>query len=320
MDIFKGVVIGLVLLTLSACGPLLGPRADQYKYQKPRIAVLEFENKASLSTQWKLSEGMRDMLVDALVKTDRYVVLTRNELGAVISELEIQSDPRFRQQGKLEKGKLKNVQYLIKGAVTDFTPNAKGGALRAFGSTFGIGASGSIAVVSVTLYVIDVETGEIVASKTMDGTASSSTIMAGGEYKNIALGGKAFFRTPLGEATQEVMDQCLAYISDAIASKTWNPAVVRVEGNQIYVSGGKDRKISPGSEWSAYVEGEKLIDPQTGDELGKTPGHLSGRLRIVDVQEKFSIAEAVDGTFAAGQSLRPADKLPETATGRHDKL
>lgn len=316
MNVIKAVIL-LAVLLLAGCGPLLGPRADQYKYEKPRIAVLEFENKASLSTQWKLSEGMRDMLVDALVKTDRYVVLTRNELGAVISELEIQSDPRFRREGKLEKGKLKNVQYLIKGAVTDFTPNAKGGALRAFGSTFGIGGSGSVAVVSVTMYVIDVETGEIVASKTMDGSASSGSVEAGGEYKNIALGGKAFFRTPLGKATQEVMDQCLVYISDAIASTTWNPAVVKVEADRIYISGGKDRKIPLGSEWSAYVEGEKLIDPQTGDELGKTPGHLSGRLRIVDVQDKFSIAEAVDGSFAAGQSLRPAEKLEKKLADSH---
>lgn len=309
MNLFKLLLSMSLLLSLCACGPFLGPRADQYKYEKPRIAILAFDNKASLSQQWKLSEGMRDILVDALVKTDRYVVLTRNDLGAVLTELDIQSNDHFRQEGRLVKGKLKNVQYLIKGSVTDFTPNAKGGALRVLGNkVFGLGGSGSVAVVSVTLYVIDVETGEIVASKTMDGTASSGSIEVGAQYRNVALGGKAFFRTPLGEATQEVIDQCLVYISDAIASTKWHPAVVKIDGDEIFISGGSDRKIEVGSEWAAFVKGEVLIDPQTGDELGRTPGHLTGRLQVTEVFEKYSRAKTVDGTFSTGQSLRPAVK------------
>ncbi|HWI40637.1 MAG TPA: CsgG/HfaB family protein, partial [Verrucomicrobiae bacterium] len=76
-----------LLLCATACAPYGYVRPDQYKYVKPRVAILDFENKVSLSNHWKLSEGMRDMLVDALVKTDSYTVLTRNDLGAVLSEL-----------------------------------------------------------------------------------------------------------------------------------------------------------------------------------------------------------------------------------------
>ena len=101
------------LMSLTACAPFGSTRPDQYKYEKPRVAVLDFENKASLSNQWKLSEGMRDMLVDALVKTDSYTVLTRNDLGAVLTELDMQNRPHFRDQGKLQQGKLKNVQRIL---------------------------------------------------------------------------------------------------------------------------------------------------------------------------------------------------------------
>jgi curli biogenesis system outer membrane secretion channel CsgG len=292
-------------MTLSACVPFNSFHANQHKYEKPRVAILEFDNKASLSRQWRLSEGMRDILVDSLVKTDRYTVLTRRDLGAVLTELDIQQEPYFREEGKLQQGKLKNLQYLIKGAVTDFA-HVKGGTLRVIGSTFGIGGSGQVAVVSVTLYVIEVETGEIIASKTMEGTASAGSVDFRTTYQDVVIGGKAFYRTPLGKATQDVMDQCLEHIAQVIAIEQWNPSVVKVDGSRIIISGGKDRQINLASQWSAYHKGESLVDPRTGDVLGHEPGALSGRIRVTEVHDKYSAAEILEGVFREGQDLRPA--------------
>lgn len=293
------------LLMLTACVPLAQyQQADQYKYEKPRIAVLAFDNKASLSQQWKLSEGMRDVLVDSLVKTDRYTVLTRRDLGAVMAELDAQQAPYFREQGKLEQGKLKNLQYLIKGSITDFA-HVKGSALRVLGSKLGIGGSGQVAIVSVTLYVISVETGEIIASKTMEGTASAGSLDFNATYNNVAFGGKTFFRTPLGKATQEVMDKCLVQISETIANDKWYPAVVKVDGNRITISGGEDRRITVDSQWQAYAEGEELVDPVTGDILGREPGKSTGLIRVNEVFDKYSVGEILEGGFGVGQALRP---------------
>jgi len=298
----------LLYILLAACVPMSHQQTDQYKYEKPRIAVLAFDNKASISQQWKLSEGMRDILVDSLVKTDRYTVLTRRDLGAVMAELEAQQDPRFRAQGKLEQGKLKNLQYLIKGAVTDFA-HVKGSALRVLGSKLGIGGSGQVAIVSVTLYVISVETGEIIASKTMEGTASAGSMDFNATYKNVSFGGKSFFRTPLGKATQEVMEKCLDNISEVIANDKWYPSVVKVDGERIIISGGEDRHIAVGSQWQAFKEGEELVDPKTGDVLGREPGKMSGLINVTEVFDKYSVGEIVDGEFGVGQVLRPI--LPE---------
>lgn len=291
----------LLLSALSACAPL-AQRAD--RYEKPRVAILAFENKASLADRWNLSEGMRDILVDSLVRTDRYTVLTRGDLGAVLSELDIQREPYFRAQGKVQQGQLKNVRYLIKGAVTDFT-HVRGGALRVAGSHLGLGISGEVAVVSVTLYVIDVENGEIVASKTLEGTASAGSAGFDAAYRDVAVGGKAFFRTPLGKATRKVMDRCLDYIARTIASEPWHPAVVKVDGARLVISGGEDRHLAPGSHWTTYEEGEPLVDPRTGDLLGREPGTYAGRIRVTEVHDRYSTAEVVEGTFREGQELRP---------------
>lgn len=295
----------LLFVSLTACVPLQNSyqQADQYKYEKPRVAILAFDNKASLARQWHLSEGMRDILVDSLVKTNRYTVLTRRDLGAVLTELDIQQDPRFRDQGKLQKGKLKNLQYLIKGAVTDFA-HVKGSSLRMLGSKLGIGGSGQVAVVSVTLYVISVETGEIIASKTMEGTASAGSVDFNATYKNVSIGGKSFFRTPLGKATQDVMEQCLEHISQTIANEQWHPSVVKVDGPRIIISGGEDRRVAVGSEWQAFAEGEVLVDPKTGDVLGQEDGKFSGLIRVTEVYDKYSVAEVLEGEFLVGQDLR----------------
>jgi curli biogenesis system outer membrane secretion channel CsgG len=298
------VVCVLLITGLSACAPLNTFQGNQYKYEKPRVAILDFENKVSWSNQWKLSEGMRDILVDALIKTDRYTVLTRRDLGAVLSELDLQREPYFRKQGKLQQGKLKNLQYLVKGAVTDFA-HIKGGTLRVASSNLGLGVSRDVAVVSVTLYVIDVETGEIITSKTMEGTASAGSADFKTTYKDVAIGGKSFFRTPLGNATQEVIEQCLEQIAQVIAIEQWHPSVVKIDGSRLIISGGEDRHMVLGSQWSAYEKGEALIDPKTGDVLGQEPGKFSGRIRVTEINDKYSTAEILEGVFVEGQDLRP---------------
>jgi hypothetical protein len=204
----------------------------------------------------------------------------------------------------LSSGKLDVPDYLIKGAVTDFS-HVEGGALRVIGSKFGIGGQGQVAVVTVTLYVINVESGEIVASKTMEGTASAGSVDFKVAYHDVAIGGKAFFRTPLGKATQEVMDQCLEHIAQAIAVEQWYPSVVKVEGTRIIISGGEDRHLAIASQWSVYEKGESLVDPKTGDVLGQEPGELSGLIRVTEVRDKYSVAEILEGNFRKGQGLRP---------------
>jgi len=302
-----------LLFLASACSPVAKFAAESYKYEKPRIAVLDFDNKVALSRQWQLGTGMRDLLVDGLVATNRYTVLTRKDIGPVLAELEVQQNSAFRDQGKVMQGNLKNLQYLIKGAVTDFS-HVGGGTLRVLGSKLGIGGKGDVALVSVTLYVIDVESGEIVASKTLEGTASAGSIDFNSQYRGIGFGGKAFYRTPLGKATQEVINEGLVAIGETIANNKWYPSVVKTEGNKLYLSGGVDRKIEVGSEWAAYRLGEVLVDPETGDILGQEAGSLSGKLIVREVFDRYSIAEIRGGTFVRGQKLRPVQQPPIKGT------
>lgn len=308
MGLFRTISLLLIItvLLVAGCAPYDGvrplPRAVIDR-NIPTIAILDFENKARFPYRWNLGQGIRDRLVDELVNSHRYTVLNRADIQDVIKELEMQSNPKFRQEGRLDKGRLKNVKYLIKGAVTDFS-HVSGGGVRGFVGKLGIGGGGEMAVVSVTLYVTEVETGEVVVSRSFSGKAWAGKVDFSATYKKVSFGASSFYRTPLGEATTEVIKKCIKSISQAIVREKWYPSVVKVVGDTLIFSGGVDRGIKVGSIWTAHEAGEILIDPQTGDELGRLPGKDKGRVEVVGVEGRFSHAIILEGEFAPGQTLR----------------
>jgi curli biogenesis system outer membrane secretion channel CsgG len=308
MNFFRTIfsLIVVTVLFMAGCAVHDGvrplPRAVRDR-NIPTIAILDFENKAYFPYRWNLGQGIRDRLVDELVNSQRYTVLNRADIQDVIRELEMQKSPRFRKEGRLDKGRLKNVKYLIKGAVTDFS-HVEGGGFRGFVGKIGIGGGGQMAVVSVTLYVTEVETGEVIVSRSFSGNAWAGELDVSATYKSVNFGASSFSRTPLGEATTEVIKKCIESISDAIVQEKWYPAVVKVIGDTLIFSGGVDRGIKVGSIWAAHEAGEILIDPRTGDELGRLPGKDMGRVEVVEVDGRFSHARIVEGEFAIGQILK----------------
>jgi hypothetical protein len=65
--------------------------------------------------------------------------------------------------------------------------------------------------------------------------------------------------------------------------------VLSTEGGQIYIDLGERERVYPGMELDLYREGEPFSHPITGEVLGRLEKAL-GRIRVIDVREKFSIA------------------------------
>ena len=135
--------------------------------------------------------------------------------------------------------------------MTDFAHVAKTGA-SAFFSDLGISSSSHLAIVTVTLYIIEVESGEIIVSKQVEEKARASSIDVQGQYKNMSFGSGAFYRTPLGKACKELMAEALEEINLVIADKKWYPRIIRKDGDRIIISGGENRALSVGQRFSAY--------------------------------------------------------------------
>ena len=78
----KRIVSAFSLLILFTAPAVLAQGA------KPRVAVLEFKNKAShYAWSWyEAGRGAQDMLVTELVKSGKYRVIEREQLAAIMQE------------------------------------------------------------------------------------------------------------------------------------------------------------------------------------------------------------------------------------------
>lgn len=304
------------VLLLAGCGNS-SPWWDDSRnaYVKPTIAVMKFENRAPFPLGWNIGAGMADILVDRLVATGRYHVLERPELDSVLEELRLQQSGQTRPQNKVAAGRLKNVQYLVKGTVTDFGHVAyESGFLGVRG--FDIFGNHNKAVMGLTLYVVDVESGEIICSESLQESVSASDLNVSAVYKNVSFGGSVFYKTPLGKATERVMDRAIRKVTATIASRPWEPKIAFLDAGNVIVNGGEDRRISVGAEYDVVESGAPIIDPDTGDVLGHQPGKTLGRIRIREVHDRFSVGDVIDRSDALriGQRLQKPHN-PSTSAG-----
>jgi curli biogenesis system outer membrane secretion channel CsgG len=291
---------------LGCSNPMTMPEGNPADFVTPSVAVMKFDNQAGSFMSWDLGTGMRDILVDRLVATKRFRVIERPELNTVLSELRLQNSGMTREQQKAALGQVKNVQYLIKGTITDF---AQVQGTNLFGGTSDLGVLGGQqkAVMGMILYVVDVESGEIIASESLQESVYAGSLSASARYKGVAFGGTTFNQTPLGEATAVVISRAIAKVTTTIASRPWAPRIAAINADgTIVLNGGADRALAAGAMFDVLGEGRTLKDPETGDLLGVVDQPSIGKLRVTRVDDRYSIAvrEGSGSALAVGMRCR----------------
>ncbi len=267
---------------------------------------MSFENQAPMRMRWNLEDGLADQLIDRLLNTHRYIVLERQQLHAILKELRRSQDDRYGKTGPTELSRLKHVRYLVKGTITDFGHVEKVGSIRRW-----LGSK-SYATAAATIYVIDVQNGQIIACESIEARIADSQSIEEAKYQGMAFGSFTFYRTPLGEATDELLDKILRVVADTIAEQPYQPKIASIVNNQVVINGGRDRRIKLGAEYVVRPRSQVIFDPDTGDLLGHITGDTIGRLRVTQITNQYAIAEILEGTeFQPGQTLFKA--APETA-------
>ena len=124
--------------------------------ERPRIAVLEFENKAD--NQWWYhggAEAAQDVFVTELVKSGKFRVIDRAQLAALMQEKNLSLSGDVDPSTAVQAGRLLGVQYFLTGAVTEY------GNTNVGGSGFGVSVGKKKFVAAMNARIIDAETGEI---------------------------------------------------------------------------------------------------------------------------------------------------------------
>ncbi|MBD3264022.1 MAG: hypothetical protein GF375_02845 [Candidatus Omnitrophica bacterium] len=288
---------GLIFLCLSVCVVLCIPQyagAKSLSGPKKTIAVVGFENSSGISSYVKMGDDFTAQLNDALIQSGQFMVVSRTELDKVFAEQDLASSERMAKSLAAKKGKALPAQILITGKITEFEEESKGGSqgISIHGVT--LGGSKSTAHIGVIVQIIDSTTGQIVDSRRVEGKANASGFNIGysGSW---SIGSSSFKKTPLGKATQIAIDNAVEYISSQLAQLPWQGRVVMEKNGTVYVNAGSDAGIQPGMEFTVYREGESLIDPETGMELGAEKSKVA-EIVIKEVEPKFSKASIVNAT------------------------
>ena len=149
--------VSLILLSVALLAAVLVPSLATAADGKPRIAVIEFKNKAD--NQWWYhggAEAMQDVFVTELVKSGKFRVVEREQLAALMEEKNLTLSGDVDPSTAVRIGKLLGVNYLLTGAVTEYGNTDVGG------GGFGVSAGKRKFVAAMNARLIDTSTGEIV--------------------------------------------------------------------------------------------------------------------------------------------------------------
>jgi curli biogenesis system outer membrane secretion channel CsgG len=261
---------------------------------KKIVAVSRFENKTSWSGQWRLDDGMADQLTDALMQSGEFIVLERETLGDVLDEQDLAASGRAARSKSAQTGKITSAQILIKGAITEFESKSEGSGSGFSIKGFNIGSKSGGAHVGLIIRLIDTTTGQVLESKRVEGKAKSGGFKLGLSIEGVGFGTDSFKKTPLGKATQIAIDNAVEFIAAKMRTLPFQGRVIKVSGEDVYISTGEKYGAAVGETFTVYRRGEELIDPDTGENLGSEEEKI-GTVKIYQIKEKYSKAKAVSG-------------------------
>lgn len=148
---------------------------------KPRIAVLQFQNKADNQWWWHGgAEAAQDVFVTELVKSGKFRVVEREQLAALMQEKNLTLSGDLDPSTAVRVGKLLGVNYLLTGSVTEYGVTDIGAHAPGVRRLPGFSAGKRNFVAAMNARLIDTSTGEILWADEGKAEESSVKVNVGG--------------------------------------------------------------------------------------------------------------------------------------------
>ena len=245
-------------------------------------------------------ESVFDQLSDALVQSGSVIVLTRADLDVVLAEQDLANSDRFAKSNAAKTGKVVPAQILVKGKIADFEENTSTGGQGITIKGISLGANKSSASIGIIVQLIDSTTGQILDSKRVDGESRAGGLSIG--YSgSFDISSSNFKKSSVGKAVQMAIDQAVNYLATKLADLPWQGKVVTVKEDTVFINAGTNTGISESDAFEVYREGEALVDPDTGMNLGSDRTRI-GDIKVIEVNEKFAKARIVGSPSSPIQS------------------
>lgn len=318
-------------IALFSAAILIAPAFGQQP-DKRRVAVMDFDYgtvmtsvQAVFGTNQDIGHGISDMLVNQLVNDGSYRVIERQQLDKILKEQNFSNSNRADTATAAKIGKIAGVDAIITGSITQFGRDDKhygggggGGHWGGYGLG-GIGVKKDKAVVEITARVIDVNTGEILASVTGHGESQRSgtnMLGGGGDWRGggagaFDMGSSNFGSTIIGEATKAAVAQAATGLDQKAASLPHeapapvviNGLVADATGNSIVINVGTGAGVHVGDKLMITRVSRVIKDPATGKPIRSIEDPV-GTVTITSADASSAV-----GTFSGSGQPKVGDTV-----------
>lgn len=242
----------------------------------------------------RIIESLDSQLTDRVNATRKFEVVGRSDLNEVLKEQDLGASGNVEAKTAAKAGKLTGAKYLVVATVDDFQDYVE---TATFAGT-GRSASKRVFRFSMVGKIYDSTTGKLL---------DSANFQTGNdEFKQIQE--ERNYSLKNGELSDEMMvaiSRSLAEnIANHVADVIFPAKVLARRDNQVTINRGEGAGVATGNEFNVFALGADLIDPDTKESLGREEVKV-GRVRITEVDPKFSKAEVLEDTgIAPGALLR----------------
>jgi len=321
----KFIIRSLKIFLASGFAILLLTFVCSAEPSRKRVSVMDFEFgtvQRWWDGNWDIGKGISDLLVDRLLSEGTFRVIERRKLDTVLAEQNFSTSERADSSSAARIGKVLGVDAIILGSVTQFGTEKKDFSAGGIGGGRGGLGGGRMrtregkASVGVTARIIDVSTGEVLASSTGRGESSRSGFLLGGLVVgrggfgagSVNMNSSQFRETILGEATYAAVSDLsrqLALFAHKVPSMSQNVTglVADVSGNSVILNVGRSHGLEAGTTLNVLRVERTVKDPATGKPLREIVTEI-GRVRVDEANNDSST-----GTIITGSGVRLGDRV-----------
>jgi curli biogenesis system outer membrane secretion channel CsgG len=252
---------------------------------KRKIALGRITNETSYgqsllrdNTGDPLGKQVTDLMSKALTASGAYLVFERPDIGRLQAESRL-TDSRLNLVG---------VDALIIGSLTEFGRKTVGA------TGFVSSSKRQVAFAKVDIRVVEVSTGFVFFATSGAGEASTETASTFG------FGSQASYDGTLNDsAIRQAVSEAVSRLSVEMSTRPWQTAILKLDGNQLFLGGGRLQGIKPGMEFTVHTMGEQVKSAQTGSVV-TLPGRMLAKVRVDSLFGDNELNEGSAATVMSG--------------------
>jgi len=268
-------------------------------YHGPRktIAISGFDAAGPFLARYgDAGTSLSAMLATELARTDRFVLVERPDVDTLLRERALAQSGTTN--GAVD-GQLTGAQIFVRGTVTEFEEQERGGGFNigfnGGGLLGSLGQQRSSGRMAITLRLIDASTGAVLATHVVERRFSNSSVNLTGQVRGLSVGGGNFSQAAIGRVAREAIAEATRTLVAAMERVPWQALVAEVDADRVYISAGRNANLAPGARLRAVRQQRTITDPATGQVLG------SEQRTIADL-----VIESVHDRYAIGRLASPA--------------